>query len=112
MPQLSLSPEQRQQLTEWVNGGPSDPTGLNNWIAANCPGNNACYQAIGERDFYQLLLDKDGSNIKRQDITTQMADALAWVSDSLDAWEAAGLPIPEHQGQMRPLWAFLRGLAS
>jgi hypothetical protein len=116
MPRLNLTPEQRQQLSEWINGGPTDPTGLNNWIGANCPNpttgvnDRSCYQAIGERDFYQLMLDKDGSNIKRSDITQQMADALSWVADSLDAWEASGIPIPEHQGQMRPLWAFLRSL--
>ena len=68
------------------------------------------YQAEGERDFYQLLLAKNGTNIKRQDITPKMADALKWVAGSLDQWEALGLPIDENQQQMRPLWNFIKQL--
>lgn len=116
MPRYTLTPEQRQQLTEWVNGGPSDPTGLTSWINANCPNpttgvdDHSCYEAIGERDLYQLLLDKDGTNVKRSNFTQQMADAWNWVEDSLLAWEAAGLAVPQNQQQMRPIWNFLRSL--
>lgn len=112
MPRLNLEPAQTAQLNEWLYGGPTDPTGIIPWLAANALTADPAvvYQAEGERDFYLLLLAKDGGQIKRQDITQKMADALAWVADSLDQWQALGLPIPEHQQQMRPLWNFIRSL--
>lgn len=111
MPALSLSAAQVQQLNEWLFGGPTDPVGLVAWIEQNPDADPAViYQAEGERDFYQLLLAKNGKQIRRQDITQRMADALNWVANSLDQWEALGLPIEENQQQMRPLWNFIKQL--
>lgn len=111
MPRLSLSAAQRQQLNDWLFGGPTDPVGLINWLAQNPDADPAVIaQAEGERDLYQLMLDKDGFNIKRSDITQKMADSFAWVKASLDNWEALGIPIESNQQQMRPLWAFLASL--
>lgn len=98
MPQLNLSSAQVQQLNDWLFGGATDPLGLIAWLAQNPNADPAViYQAEGERDFYQLLLAKNHSNLRRQDITPKMADALAWVSDSLDQWEALGIPIDGNQ---------------
>lgn len=116
MPRYTLTPAQRQQLTEWVNGGPSDPVGLNNWIAANCPNpatgqdDRSCYEAIGERDLYQFLLDHDTRNVRRSDFTQQMVDAWNYVEDSLLQWESLGFTVSGNQQQMRPIWNFLRSL--
>lgn len=112
MPKLDLTPTQTAQLNDWLYGGPTDPTGLIPWLTANALTADPAvvYQAEGERDFYLLLLAKNGGQIRRSDITTKMADAFAWVADSLDQWEALGIPIEEHQQQMRPLWAFMRSL--
>ena len=112
MPRLALEPAQVTQLNEWLYGGPTDPVGLVAWLeqnAATAPA-NVVYQAEGERDFYLLLLAKNGKNIVRNDITPKMADALAWVSNSLDQWAALGLPIEEHQQRLRPLWNWLKNI--
>lgn len=111
MPQLSLSAAQVQQLNDWLYGGATDPIGLINWLAQN-PGADPAviYQAEGERDFYLLLLQKNGSNIRRQDITKKMADALSWVDNSLNQWEQLGLPVDGNQQQMRPIWNFIKNL--
>lgn len=111
MPRLGLTAAQRQQLNDWLNGGPTDPVGIINWLAQNPNADPAViYQAEGERDLYQLLLQKDGTNVRRQDLTQKMADAVNWVEDSLVAWEALGLPVEQHQQGMRPIWNFLRQL--
>jgi hypothetical protein len=112
MPALTLSASQVQQLNEWLYGGPTDPIGLVAWIEQNADTADPAvvYQAEGERDFYLLLLEKNGKQIRRQDITQKMADALQWVANSLDQWEALGIPIEEHQQLMRPLWNFIKQL--
>lgn len=112
MPRLSLTDANRQQLNDWLYGGPTDPTGIIPWLAANAATANpdVVYQAEGERDLYLLLLTKDGMNVRKQDITQKMADAVNWIEDSLVAWEALGLEIEPHQAGMRPLWNFLRQL--
>lgn len=118
MPRLNLTEAQEQQLNEWVNGGPTDPTGLTNWIAAHCPipgtdppvFDRSCYQAEGERDLYVLLLEKNGQNLRRQDLTQKMADAFAWVDNSLAWADANGVAIEPHQAGMRVVWTFLRTL--
>lgn len=118
MPKVNLTAAQLQQLREWVDGGPTDPVGLTNWIAQNCPNpttgesDHSCYQAQGERDLYTLLIQKatDGSNLRKQDITQRMADAFAWVDNSVSQWDQLGLPLSDNQNQMRPLWNFLRSL--
>jgi hypothetical protein len=117
MPRLNLNATQIQQLNDWLYGGPTDPIGIIPQLEANAAGTldpplsaEAVYQAEGERDFYLLLLAKDGKNIVRSDITPKMADALQWVAGSLDQWEALGIPIEDHQQMMRPLWNFIRQL--
>jgi hypothetical protein len=111
MPRIILTAAQRAQLNDWLNGGPTDPIGLNRWLAENPNADPAViYQAEGERDLYQLLLDKDGANLRRADLTQKMADAFAWVDNSLNQWEQLGLPIEPHQQQMRVVWMFLRTL--
>lgn len=111
MPRITLAPAQRQQLNDWLFGGPTDPVGIINWLAQNPDADPAViYQAEGERDLYLLLLEKDGFNLKRENITQKMADAFNWVEDSIAAAEALGLSVEDNQQQMRPIWNFLRSL--
>lgn len=111
MPRLTLTAAQRQQLNEWLFGGPTDPIGIINWLAQNPNADPAViYQAEGERDLYQLLLAKDGKNIVRNDLTQKMSDALNVVAGSLDTWEALGLPIESYQQAMRIVWNWTKNL--
>lgn len=111
MPRLTLTAPQRNQLNEWLNGGPTDPVGLIAWLAANPDADPAViYQAEGERDLYQMLLAKDGQNVRRNDLTAKMADALNWVAGSLDQWEALGLPVESYQQAMRIVWNWTKNL--
>lgn len=111
MARLTLTAAQVTQLNEWLNGGPTDPTGLIAWLAQNPNAPAAViYQAEGERDLYQLLLAKDGGNIRSQDLTQKMKDALVFVAGSLQADADAGRPIPLNQEQMRALWKFAQTL--
>src|SRR5687768_9075650 len=102
MPKLSLSAAQRAQLNDWLYGGPTDPVGIIIWLAQNPNADPAVIaQAEGERDLYLLLLEKDGLNIRRSDLTEKMAASFAWVDNSLNVWEQLGLPIESNQQQMR-----------
>ena len=89
MPRLNLSPSNIQQLNDWLYGGPTDPIGLIAWLEQNPNADPAVrYQAEGERDLYLLLLEKQNTNIRRQDITQKMADAVDWIENSLEEWLA------------------------
>lgn len=113
MPKVTLSPEQTQQLNEWLYGGPTDPVGLINWLAMNPDADpDVIYQAEGERDLYLILLQfsASGANLRSTDITQKMRDAFTWVENSLVAWEALGLPVADNQMRMRPVWNFLTRL--
>jgi hypothetical protein len=111
MPALTLSAAQVQQLNDWLYGGATDDIGIIAWLAANPNADPATiYEQEGERDFYLLLLQKNGKQIKRSDITQKMADALQWVAGSLDQWAALGIPIEDNQQMMRPLWNFIKNI--
>lgn len=117
MPRLNLTAPQRTQLNEWLNGGPTDPTGINGWIATHCPNaegvrDAACTEQEGERDLYQFLLDKDAANanVTRNQLSTNMVASLGYVAGGLDWAESNGLPIGVSQQMMRTLWNVLRNL--
>lgn len=111
MARLTLTAEQRNQLNEWLYGGPTDPTGIVNWLADPANADSPLrYEQEGERDLYQMLLAQDGKNVTRNSFTNKMLDALGWVATSLDEWEANGWPIDLNQQQMRVIWKFIRNL--
>lgn len=114
MARLLLNPLQRQQLNDWLHGGPTDPVGLITWLENNVdrygPESSVVVQAYGERDLYLLLMQKDGSQVRAEDMTPKMLDALAWIAQSIRDAEANGEDIPLHQQQMKPLWDWLEAL--
>lgn len=110
MARLTLTTAQVTQLNDWLNGGPTDPVGLIAWLAAHpeLAGTPVYEQALGERELYELLLSKNGSNIRSQDLTARMMASLTWVASSLQADQDAGIPIPLNQEQMRALWTWVQ----
>ena len=110
MARLSLTAAQVAQLNDWLNGGPTDPVGLIAWLDAHpeLAGTPVYEQAAGERELYELLLQKDGSNLRSQDITPRMMASLTWVANTLQADQDAGRPIPLNQEQMRALWKWVQ----
>jgi hypothetical protein len=110
MARLTLTAAQVTQLNDWLYGGPTDPVGLEAWLAANpgLAGTPVYEQAAGERDLYALLLAKDGSNLRSQDLDARMMASLTWVANSLQADQDAGIPIPLNQEQMRSLWKWVQ----
>ncbi len=112
MARLTLEPAQVTQLNEWLYGGPTDPTGLIAWLDAHpeLAGTPIYEQALGERELYELLLVRNGGNLRSQDLTARMKASLKWVADSLQADQDAGRPIPLNQEQMRALWKWAQTL--
>ena len=105
MARITLLPEERAQLDEWLN----EPMGIYEWLAANPNEDPALiYQIEGERDIYELLLAQDGKNIRQQDVTQKMKDAINWVAQSLVDAEAQGFTIAIHQDRMRRVWNWIQ----
>lgn len=107
MPRIVLTPEQVVQLNEWLFGGPTDPTGLISWLTQNSSlaGTPVYENAAGQREAYEVLLAKNGQNIRRQDFSDRAWNALLEVKASLDVAESRGWAISQHQQRMRAIWS-------